>query len=119
MSKNVLEADTTLNLSDYSKLKLAESYKKLYEGSIIENDARRDRKEQERVYNLSFKDLSSNFFTTYTNILNEMTTLAHNKEKNKDFQNYYEILIKGNRLIYIGLGFIILSLIIFFIFSSS
>ena len=119
MSKNVLEADTTLNLSDYSKLKLAESHKKLYEGSILENEARLDKKKEERVYNLSFKDLSSNFFTTYTNIINEMTSLAHDKEKNKDFQNYYDILIKGNRLIYIGLGFIILSLIIFFIFSSS
>lgn len=118
MSKNVLESDTTFNLSDYSKLKLAESYKKLYENSILENQRREENKEKERVYNLSFKDLSVNFFTIYTNILNELTSLAHDKSKNKDFQNYFEIFTKGNRLVYIGIGFILLSMIIFFIFST-
>ena len=98
---------------------MAESYKKLYEGTTLANKVRVEEKMNKRIYNLSLKELFSNFFTVWTDVVNDMTELVYDDKKNKDFRNYMVILTKNERIMYIGIMFIILSMAIYFIFATS
>jgi len=115
---NILENASTYTLSDFQNYKLAESYQKLYEGTALENKKREQNKFDKRIYNLSMKELFDNFFTTWTNIINEMTQLIFS-DNNKDFKEYIIILTKQQRIIYVGIMFILLSMASYFIFASS
>ena len=113
--ENILENAETYSLSDFQKLKLAESYKTLYENTIFENKKRQEEKYNKRVYNLSMKTLFENFFTNWTYIINEITELMYEPANSKDINNYIIILTKDNRILYVGMMFIILSIILYFI----
>ena len=119
MNNNVLQSADTYTMSDFQKQQLAESYKKLYSKTIYENEKSDREKYNKRVYNLSLKTLFENFFTTWTHIVNEMTDLVYDNNNNKNFNNYIIILMKNERIIYVGIMFILLSLICYFIFLTN
>ena len=119
MNNNILQSADTYTMSDFQKQQLAESYKKLYSKTIYENDKTEKEKYNKRVYNLSLKTLFENFFTTWTHIVNEMTDLVYDNNNNKNFNNYIIILMKNERIIYVGIMFILLSLICYFIFLTN
>jgi hypothetical protein len=119
MSNNILQNEDTYTMSDFQKQQLAESYKKLYSKTVYENEKTEQNKYNKRVYNLSLKTLFENFFTTWTHIVNEMTDLIYDDNNNKNFNNYIIILTKNERIIYVGIMFILLSLICYFIFLTS
>lgn len=116
--KDILEDVSTYTLSDFQKLKLAQSYQKLYKNTVEENRRRKEDQYNKRVYNLSLKSLFENFFTVWTNIVNETTQLAYDKSKNKEWNNYIIILTKDDRIIYVGIMFVIIALILYFIFLT-
>ena len=118
MRKDILENANTYTLSDFQKLKMAESYEKLYSDSILENAKRKKEKYDKRIYNLSIKNLLENFFTVWTQIINDMTTLMYDNDNNKSFNNYIRILTTNDRIIYVGIMFIFLGLIMYFIFLT-
>jgi len=118
VKENILENAETYTLSDFQKLKLAESYKKLYENTIFENKKRQQEKYNQRVYNLSLKSLFENFFTNWVYIINEITELIYDPQNNKNINNYIIILTKDNRIMYVGMMFIFVSLICYFIFLT-
>jgi hypothetical protein len=105
-------------LSDFQKLKLAESYKKLYSDTILENAERKKQQYDKRIYNLSLKDLFENFFTVWTHIINDMTALMYDNDNNKSWNNYISILAKHDRIIYVGIMFVLIGLILYFIFLT-
>jgi hypothetical protein len=119
MNNNVLQSADTYTMSDFQKQQLADSYKKLYSKTIYENEKSENNKYNKRVYNLSLKTLFENFFTTWTHIVNEMTDLIYDDNNNKNFNNYIIILTKNERIIYVGIMFILLSLICYFIFLTN
>ena len=110
MRTDILENANTYTLSDFQKLKLAESYKKLYSDTIFENAQRKQEKFDKRIYNLSLKSLFENFFTVWTQIINEMTDLIYDNNNNKSWNNYIRILTKNERIIYIGIMFLVVGL---------
>ena len=120
MRKDILENANTYTLSDFQKLKLAESYKKLYSDTILENEQRKKQQYDKRIYNLSLKDLFENFFTVWTHIINDMTTLMYDNDNNnnKSWNNYISILAKHDRIIYVGIMFVLIGLILYFIFLT-
>ena len=118
MRSDILEDASVYTLSDFQKLQLAKSYKKLYSNTILENKKREEEKYNKRVYNLSLKKLLENFFTTWTYIVNEMTTLMYDDSNNKDINNYIIILTKNDRIIYVGIMFVLISVILYFIFLT-
>jgi hypothetical protein len=118
MRKDILENANTYTLSDFQKLKMAESYKKLYSDTILENDQRKKEQYDKRIYNLSIKNLFENFFTVWTQIINDMTTLMYDNDNNKSFNNYIIILTKNDRIIYVGIMFVFVGLIMYFIFLT-
>ena len=117
-NNNLLNNKSIVGLSDYQQLQLAESYKKLYSKTINENKKNINIKNDNKIYNISLKTLGINFFTTWTNILNDFIKLINNKNK-KTFSDYIEIIVKNDRLIYVGIMFVLISLLIFFVSSTS
>ena len=118
MRKDILENENMYTLSDFQKLKLAESYKKLYSDTIFENDKRKKEQYDKRIYNLSIKNLFENFFTVWTQIINDMTNLIYENDNNKSWNNYIRILTKDDRIIYVGIMFVFVGLIMYFIFLT-
>jgi hypothetical protein len=118
MRKDILENANTYTLSDFQKLKLAESYKKLYSDTVLENAKRKKDQYDKRIYNLSIKNLFENFFTVWTQIINEMTGLMYDNDNNKSWNNYISILMKNDRIIYVGIMFVLIGLIMYFIFLT-
>jgi len=118
MRKDILENANTYTLSDFQKLKLAESYKKLYSDTIFENEKRKKEQYDKRIYNLSIKNLFENFFTVWTQIINEMTNLMYDNDNNKSWNNYIRVLMKNDRIIYVGIMFVFVGLIMYFIFLT-
>jgi hypothetical protein len=118
MRRDILENANTYTLSDFQKLRLAESYKKLYSDTILENSQRKQEKYDKRIYNLSIKNLFENFFTVWTQIINEMTGLIYDNDNNKSWNNYIRIFTKNERIIYVGIMFVFAGLIMYFIFLT-
>ena len=110
---NILKNKTTLSLHDYQKIELEKQYNKLYENSIIVNNAAIDEKEQLRVYNLSLKTLAKNTSQTCINLLNDLTMFL--KKKDKTWNGFVYIFVKDDNLIYIGIILIILSILLYMI----
>jgi len=118
MRKDILENANTYTMSDFQKLKLAESYKKLYSDTVLENDKRKKQQYDKRIYNLSLKDLFENFFTVWTKIITEMTTLIYDNDNNKSWNNYIILFTRNDRIIYVGIMFVLVGLILYFIFLT-
>jgi hypothetical protein len=114
---NILKNESIITLNDYEKYKLNEEYNKLYTNSNIANNEINEKKYNERFYNLSLKDIFNNLIKTLVDILNDLSNYIENK--NKDKIELLEIFIKKERLIYVGVFLIIISLMLFFINISS
>ncbi len=116
MTTNILKIDDIFTMSDFEKVMLAKQYDKLYRNSLEENKNLIKQEEDKRIYNLSIKDIVYNLSTTITQIINDFIILS--KTQNT-FNDYMNIFVKDNRIIYIGILLIILSFVFLFIFLSS
>lgn len=114
---NILKNESVITLNDYEKYQLNEQYKKLYRNSEIENINNEKKKENERFYNLSLKEIFNNLIKTIVDIINDLSIYI--EEKNNTIENLLNIFTKETRLIYIGILLIIISLMLFFINISS
>lgn len=117
MAYNILKEDELYTLTDYQKLKLSEQYDKLYNLSRVENRKRYIENQKNLFYNLSLHDLTVNFSNDMVEIVNELTNFIMN-EPNKNVNKLMAIFVKNTRLIHVGLLFIFLSLMAYFISNS-
>lgn len=115
---NILNSDGEFKYSNLQELKMAQEYQDLKNMSDTVNELNKEGKKKEKIYNLSLKDLGINFLSTWTNIINELTNIIYNEKKNKDFNNYLNIFVINDRLLYVGLMFIFISLFLFFVTST-
>ena len=115
---NILKDESVITINDYEKYKLNEQYNKLYTNSKIETNKVKDEKENNRFYNLSLKNIFNNLIYTIVSIINELSIYIKDKDQ-KSNSELLEIFIKDDRLIYVGIFLIIISLMLFFIKISS
>lgn len=66
-----------------------------------------------KIYNLSVKEIADNLSKTFIDMLNEFS--LYRNDENKRWTDYARILTHEDRLIYVGIIFVIVSLIVFFI----
>ena len=114
---NILKNESSISLNDYEKYKLSEQYNTLFSNSKLENEKNIEEKINNRFYNLSLKQILQNLSKTLIKIINELSIFF--EKKNKDYQELIIIFTKEDRMIYVGILFIILSLSIYFIQISS
>ena len=83
-----------------------------------------ENKNEIKIYNLSLKNIFLNFTKFIIEMLDDLVDYINNyyilKKKNKNmFNEFIEIFIKKERLIYTGIFFILLSFIFYFMDISS
>lgn len=113
LTKHILKNKYTLNYNDYEKLMLTKQYNKLYENSAIINKKNNKIKEDKRIYNLSIKKIAKNTSDNMVGIINDLSNYVEKDGKN--FNNFIYLFVKEDRLIYIGIIFIVISIMLFFI----
>lgn len=113
LTKHILKNKYTLNYNDYEKLMLTKQYNKLYENSAIINKKNNKIKEDKRIYNLSIKKIAKNTSNNMVGIINDLSNYVEKDGKN--FNNFIYLFVKEDRLIYIGIIFIVISIMLFFI----
>jgi hypothetical protein len=106
---NILKYNNLLTLSEFDKMLIAKQYQKLYGKTEEANIERKEDFENNRFINLSLYEIFNKFILTMIELMNELP-LAYEKNEIK-----LEIFTKNDRLIYIGLLFIILAIFIYFI----
>lgn len=114
---SILKDNFLIDKSDYEKEMINRQYNKLYFNSLNITNQMEQEKKEKIIYNLSLSQIFQNMSNIIVAVLNEYSMLIKNKDTN--YNKYIEVLIKGDRMIYVGIIFVILALIIFFIFVSS
>ena len=114
---SILKDDFLIDKTDYEKEMINRQYNKLYFNSLNTSNQMEKEKNQKIIYNLSLSQIFQNMSNIIIEVLNEYSILIKNNDKN--YNKYVEVLIKDDRMIYVGIIFIILALMIFFIFVSS
>lgn len=113
---NVLKSDTILTQDQYNKERINREYNELYMKSREATQEEIKKKESERIYNLSIKEIIKIASQTYIDIINEITVSIENKQFNID--QVIKIFTLKDRLIYVGILIVVLSLFLGFIFIS-
>ena len=114
-NKSILKNNYTLDYSDYEKLKIYEQYNKLYSKIYNTNLENKNIDENKKIYNLSLNILFKNAGKAYINILNDLSIFFSKEQPNKNINTLGFILTKDDNLLYIGLLFFILSILLWFI----
>jgi hypothetical protein len=114
---NILKFGDIFTLSQFERVMLAKQYDNLYKKSVVHNKELSRQKEDKIIYNISIKNILENLSTTITKIINDLVILSNSK--NKSINKFFNIFVIDDRLIYIGILFIIISTILMFIFLSS
>ena len=113
---NILKSNTILTQNQYNKEQINREYNELYMKSKEATQEEEKKKESERIYNLSIKQIINNASKVYIDIINEITISIDNKEFN--IEQVIKIFTLKDRLIYVGILIVVLSLFLGFIFIS-
>lgn len=76
-------------------------------------DTHREYAVKSKIYDLSVKDIGDNLGKTFIDMVNEFS--LYRSDGNKRMTDYIRILTHDDRLIYVGIIFVIISLLVFFI----
>lgn len=119
---NIIKDDLgTIDVNEYNQNKLNN---KINSYSNEMNEFNRKHKESNEFLNLSLNDVFTNFTKTLILILNDIVLfiddyITQNNPKEDMLINFFKIFIIEDRLIYVGLFFIMLSMFIYFMDVSS
>lgn len=108
---NIIKFDNLMSLREFDKMLLAKEYEKLYHKSRDANIKQTAEYLSSQFQNLSLTDIYMKFIKTMTEMINEYS--ANPNKINLEF------FTKNDRPIYLGILFILISLILYFISSSS
>ena len=110
---NILKYDNLMTLREFDKMLIAKQYEKLYGKTYEANINEREVYDNSKFMNLSLNEILYKFTNTMIDILNDLI---------KEYENdniLINIFIKDDRLIYIGIFFILFALFLYFINVSS
>lgn len=110
---NVLKFNNLITQKDYENILLTQQTNKLYRINKKINEEKLKKYNSNKIYNLSIKNILNNLTLSFIDIINDYSNYF--KNNNKTINGFFSILIYNDRLIYIGIFIIILSLILYFI----
>ena len=111
--KNILKDKFTLEKSDFEKLKQAQQNNEINMLSYQENEKSKLLKENKNIYNMSINSLFTKLSVVSMELLEDLTIFKN--QKNKNINNFFIIFTKDDRLIYVGILFILLAMSLWFI----
>jgi phosphate uptake regulator len=104
-------------LSDYQVKDEIVRLERLRRLESEENEREIRLKEDKKIYNLSLKEIFKNLMNYMVEMINEITKFI--ETPNKDYNNLITILTREDRLIYLGLVIIIISMVLYFISGTN
>lgn len=114
---NILKENTIITKDQYDQEKINREYNELYMKSTQSTDKEIKKKESQRIYNLSIKQIFTRASEVYIDIINEITVLIN--KKNLDIKSVINIISLDDRLMYVGLILVVISLFLAFVFISN
>jgi len=103
----------TMDMSDFNKLKNAQQMNKLYSQQYEGNEKLNTLKENKNIYNLSIHKLINNFSLILMEIINDISAFINSKDKS--INSFMIIFVNKERLMYVGIMFLVISLGLWFI----
>lgn len=114
---NVLKYYNTISASDFDKFLISKQQQVLQDKSVKATAQSIRNKENEKFYNLSLKNLAQNTTKTMIDVMNDMVIFVNSSDKN--FGKLFDIWTRGDRMIYVGIVLILISMILYFITVTS
>ena len=111
--KNILKDEFTLEKSDYEKLKNLQQENELKSLQYQENEKAKVIKENKNIYNMSIYSLFKRLSKVSMEIMEDVTIYISQKDQN--INNFFIIFTKEDRLIYVGILLLLLSMGLWFI----
>ena len=111
--KNILKDEFTLEKSDYEKLKNLQQENELKSLQYQENEKAKVIKENKNIYNMSIYTLLKRLSKVSMEIMEDITIYISQKDQN--INNFFIIFTKEDRLIYVGILLLLLSMGLWFI----
>ena len=108
----VLKDKYETSMSDADKRQLSQEYDKLYEFNYEINRINKKTSKQGDFLNLTLKEIFDKLAMTLIKIIDEISNLNF---KNIKLEQLLEIITKRDRLIYVGIILVIISLLVYFI----
>jgi hypothetical protein len=124
MEEEILKGKKTFDVSDYGKIMLAKEADRLDRYSKVANYDLEKSLQSERFYRLSLEEIARRTSETMFIVFNDML-LFFQKENlkgltfNEKMTLFFTIFTQGDRMIYVGVFMIVLSLLFMLIFLSS
>ena len=111
--KNILKDKFTLEKSNFQKLQNAEQKNQLKSLQYQENEKQKEIKKNENIYDMSLNNLFKNLSKVSISLVEDLSIYMNQKDKN--INNFFIIFTKDDRLIYVGILFLLLSMSLWFI----
>jgi hypothetical protein len=123
----VLNRNTLFNLSDYERIMLGRQQKHLRDMGNQANSALRSRTEAMRFYNLSIDEIARRTAQVIVAIFADLVEFfSENRRKMRETYTYQEtarefagIFLSSDRLVYVGVALVVISMIFMIIYLSS
>lgn len=110
---NVLKYYNMISASDFDKYLISKQQEALHKKSLKASVQAVKDKENERFYNLSMLNIANNIMSTLVDVLNDLVKFFN--DSHKTFGKLYNIFVKEDRLIYLGLVVLFFSFVLYFI----
>lgn len=110
---NILKYNNLMSLREFDKMLIAKQYEKLYGKSRDANIKQMEEYENNRFSNLSLNEIAYKFTDTMAELIEEIPKAYEDDDLNLD------IFTKDDRLIYVGIFFVLLGFFLYFINISS
>lgn len=109
---NIIKYDNLMSLSEFDKMLIAKQYEKLYGKTRNANIIEQERFENNRFTNLSLNEIFYKFTQTMMELIHEIPQAYERNTLN------INMFTKNDRLIYIGILFFFIAVVLYFISIS-
>lgn len=114
---NVLKYYNMISASDFDKYLISKQQETLKQKSLKETEQNVKDKESEKFYNLSIKNVGENTSKVLIDVMNDLVKFVN--DEHKTFGKLFNIFTKNDRMIYVGIVIVLLSIMFYFITVTS
>ena len=114
---SVLKFYNMISASDFDKFLISKQQESLNKKSLKATEQSIKDKNNEKFYNLSMKHVLQNTTKTLVDVINDIVIFVN--DQHKTFGKLFNIFTKSDRLIYLGLVFVFISIVLYFIMVTS
>lgn len=116
---NIIKYNNLLNLSEFDKALIAKEYQKIYGMTREANELAQQEVQNNDIMNMSLNEIVDNFTGTMAELLHELPIAYNNGDLMNNGKINTEIFTQGDRMIYVGMFLVLVSIFLYYISLSS